>query len=269
MPLVLFRNRTFSATNLLTLFLYGALAAASLFLSLDLVQIQGYSKTQAGLALLPFAILLIVLSPWAGRLSGRLGPRLFLTVGPALVALGLLWLSFQGLAQGPGAYLSTWLPGIVLFGLGMGFTVAPLSTAVMGSLEPEKAGTASGVNNAVSRIAGVLVLAVLGAWALLVFSDRWASLLAPLALDSSQRSLLAAEASKFGGAILPTLGNSELDRAVTETFRNSFNESYRLVLWVCAALAGLGALAGAGIKGKNSGPAPSPTGRRAAERNPP
>ena len=156
LSLKLFTSRAFSGANALTLFLYGALSAATFFLSLDLVQVQGYSKTQAGLAFLPFALILTLMSRWAGALADRSGPRLFLTIGPSLTGLGFLALAFAGITRGPAAYWTSFFPGIALFGVGMGLVVAPLTSTVMGAHPARLSGAASGVNNAVARAAGGL-----------------------------------------------------------------------------------------------------------------
>src|SRR5690348_8364901 len=143
-PLVrldLFRSRVFTGTNVMCVFLYGALSGALFFLPLNLIQIQGYSATIAGFALLPFSIFLAILSPIMGRLVDRVGPRIPLTVGPIIVALGFILLSLPGITAGPSAYWYTYFPGSILLGLGMGITVTPLTTAVMGSVAASHAGT--------------------------------------------------------------------------------------------------------------------------------
>ena len=170
LPLKLFKSSTFSGANLLTLFLYGGLNVGFFFLSLNLVQVQGYSKTQAGLATLPFALLLTVLSRLAGGLVDRNGPRLPLILGPSLAGLGFFWMAFAGLTGGPADYWTAFMPGVILLGVGMGFTVAPLSTSVMTSVETHYSGVASGINNAVSRTAGVLAIAIVGSMALITFA---------------------------------------------------------------------------------------------------
>ena len=193
LPLGLFRNRTFSGTNLLTLLLYGALTAAMLFVSLNLVQAQGYSQLQAGLAFLPVSGLVSLLARPAGRWADQHGPRRLLTAGPLVVAGGFGGLAQVGLTAGPASYWTTFLPGLVLFGLGLGLTVVPLTTAVMTAVDDQFAGTASGINNAVSRTAGVLALAILGAWALTHFAgqlgERTAAL--PLAAPALGRPMVA------------------------------------------------------------------------------
>jgi MFS family permease len=170
MPLQLFTNLTFSGANLLTFFLYAGLGAGMLFLGLNMVQVQGYSQLQSGLTFLPFTVLMISIARFAGALADKHGPRLLLIAGPALAGLGLLILSFVKQTAGPSAYWTTFFPGIVIFGIGMSFTVAPLTTAVMGSVSDHFSGTASGVNNALTRIANVFANAILGALAVLFLS---------------------------------------------------------------------------------------------------
>ena len=155
MPLQLFANATFTGVNLLTFFLYAGLGAGMLFLSLNLVQVQGYSQLQSGLTFLPFTILMISLARFAGTIADKIGPRLLLITGPAVAGVGLFILSFVQQTKGPGDYWTSFFPGILVFGLGMSFTVAPLTTAVMAAASAHFSGTASGVNNAVTRIANV------------------------------------------------------------------------------------------------------------------
>lgn len=170
MPLQLFANANFTGTNLLTFFLYAALGAGVLFLSLNLVQVQGYNQLQSGLTFLPFTLLMIFNARLAGSLSDKYGSRLFLTGGPLIAGIGLLLLSFVQQTKGPSGYWTSFFPGILVLGLGMSLTVAPLTSTVMGSVSDHFSGTASGVNNAISRIANVFVNAIFGALAVLLFS---------------------------------------------------------------------------------------------------
>ena len=169
-PLSLFSSRTFSGTNLLTLALYGALSVGMFFLSLNLVQAQGYTMALAGFAFTPFALVLTALSRWAGGLVDRSGPRLPLVVGPAIAGLAFFSMAWAGVTPGPSRYWVSFFPGVLLLGIGMGITVAPLTTAVMSSVASHLSGTASGINNAVSRTAGVLAIAVVGALSLVLFA---------------------------------------------------------------------------------------------------
>jgi predicted MFS family arabinose efflux permease len=159
MPLELFRVRNFSAGNITTLFVYGALALNGLVLTVYLQQGAGLSATMAGLASLPVTVIMIALSSRIGTLSGRWGPRMFMTVGPALMAVGFALLltvseNFD--------YWTQVLPSAILTGLGLVITVAPLTSAILGSIDPARSGIASAVNNAVSRIAGLICVALLG-----------------------------------------------------------------------------------------------------------
>ncbi len=242
MPLRLFRSHTFSGTNLLTLFLYGALNVGLFFLSLNLVQAQGYRQSEAGAAFLPFALLLASLSRWAGGLVDRYGPRLPLIVGPSLAGLGFLLMAFVGLTKGPADYVTTFLPGIVVFGVGMAITVAPLVTAVMGSVATRYAGTASGINNAIARTAGVLAIAIVGALALFAFAGALEARTADFELSSAARTALRAEASRLGAASVPADVAPGHVGAVETAIRLAFVDTFRLVMFVCAGLAWLSAI---------------------------
>ncbi|HSX35034.1 MAG TPA: MFS transporter [Candidatus Saccharimonadales bacterium] len=159
LPLELFRIRNFSAGNIATVSIYSGLSIATFLLALAVQQLGGYSAFHAGLALLPVTIIMFLLSPRFGALAGKFGPRLFMTCGPIIAALG-----FVLLAQLPAHmdYVPHLLPGIFLFGVGLSATVAPLTSAVLGSIDSRRAGIASAVNNAVARIAGLLAIAMLG-----------------------------------------------------------------------------------------------------------
>ena len=237
MPLSLFRSRTFSGTNLLTLFLYAALSTGTFFLSLNLVQAQGYSQALAGFAFTPFGLILAALSRWTGSLADRHGPRLPLIAGPALAGLGLAIWAFTGLTAGPASYWTTFFPGIVVFGLGMAITVAPLTAAVMGSAGVSAVGAASGINNAVARIAGVLALAILGALALVLFAGALERHTAALPLSGPARAALQRSAAQLGGADVPPEVGIEQTAAVRLALRQAFVDMFRVVLLICAALA--------------------------------
>jgi EmrB/QacA subfamily drug resistance transporter len=157
LPLSLFASRTFSGTNLLTLAMYGALSAVTFLLILQLQQVVGYTPLAAGVATLPVTGLLLVLSPYSGQLARRIGPRIPLTVGPLVTAAGTALLARIG--QGS-SYVIDVLPALLVFGVGLGLTVAPLTATVMGSVEERHAGVASAVNNAVARAAGLIAVAL-------------------------------------------------------------------------------------------------------------
>jgi EmrB/QacA subfamily drug resistance transporter len=243
-PLGLFSSRTFSGANLLTFGLYGALSAGMFFLSLDLIQAQGYPMAVAGLVTIPFALILTAMSRWAGGLVDKAGPRLPLIVGPAIAGAAFLYMAFSGLSDGPSRYWVTFFPGIVLLGVGMGITVAPLSTAVMSSVATHFAGTASGINNAVSRTAGVLVIAVVGAGALLLFSGALQTRTSGLDISPAARAALVAEASRLGAASVPSEVTPDKAAAVLLGIRLAFVDMFRVVMLICTALAWVGAALG-------------------------
>jgi EmrB/QacA subfamily drug resistance transporter len=242
MPLHLFKSPTFSGTNLLTLCLYGALSVTSFFLALNLVQAQGYSLVIAGFAFMPYALLLAGLSRWAGGLVDRYGPRGPLIVGPALVGLAFLLLAFVGLTAGPADYWTTFLPGIVVLGVGMGITVAPLTTAVMGSVATHYAGTASGINNAVSRTASVLAIAAVGSVALFTFARALEARTVGIDLSNAVRSELQAEAGKLGEAAVPAEVAPESIQAVKTAIKLAFVDTFQVVMIICTGLAWLSAI---------------------------
>jgi EmrB/QacA subfamily drug resistance transporter len=241
-PLELFRSATFSGGNLLTLFLYIALQSVFFFLPINLIQVQGYPESLAGLTILPFIILLTILSPWAGTLVDKIGPRLPLIAGPFLAGCGMILLGMAGLTGGPEDYWLRFFPGVSLVGVGMGLTVAPLTTAVMKAAPDERAGAASGINNAVANTAGVLAVAVLGALALSVFADMLGAAAAELPLSEAARAALQVEAGKLAGAAVPPIIGAELAGRVQSAIDLAFADTFRVVMWVAGGLAWFGAL---------------------------
>ena len=162
LPLQLFAIRNFSVGTIATFLIYAALSLQAFLIVVFLQQVAGYSATMAGLASLPVMLLLFFLSSRFGALSGQYGPRLFMTVGPILAGLGTLYL--LSVTATPN-YFTQLFPGIVLFGLGLAMTVAPLTSAILGSIKSTQAGIGSAVNNAISRIAGLLAVATIGIFA--------------------------------------------------------------------------------------------------------
>ncbi|SDP91183.1 drug resistance transporter, EmrB/QacA subfamily [Mucilaginibacter sp. OK268] len=242
MPLKLFTNMTFSGVNLLTFFLYAGLSAGMLFLSLNLVQVQGYSQLQSGLTFLPFTILMIGMARFAGGLADKHGPRLLLIGGPAAAGVGLLILSFVKQTNGPSDYWTTFFPGIIVFGSGMSFTVAPLTAAVMGSVSDHFSGTASGVNNALTRIANVFANAILGALAVLFFTGALQQEIQRIPLNEKQKQVVMAQATNLGDAKVPADFNAHEQQAIKKLYHSGFIGVYARVMQLSASLAFLGAL---------------------------
>ncbi len=239
LPLDLFRIRNFTGANLLTLFLYAALGGAMFFLPLNLIQVQGYSATAAGAALLPFILLFSFLSRWAGGLVDRWGPKGPLVVGPLIAGLAFVLLALPG--QG-GSYWTTFFPGIVLLGLGMATSVAPLTTVVMTSVNADRAGVASGVNNAVARVAALLAIAIFGLVMLHAFNSALDRRLDSLRLPPEAQRQLDNDRAKLAAMESPAALDLETTVSVRRVILDSFIFGFRQVLALAAALAFLGAL---------------------------
>ena len=239
LPLELFRLRNFTGANLLTLFLYAALGGAMFFLPLNLIQVQGYSATAAGAALLPFILLFSFLSRWAGGLVERWGPKKPLVAGPLIVGLAFILLSLP--AQG-GSYWMTFFPGIVLLGLGMATSVAPLTTVVMTSVGADRSGLASGVNNAVARVAALLAIAIFGLGMLYAYNRSLDRRLDSMGLTLEVRDHLDNDRAKLGALEPPPTVASETAASIRRAIADSFIAGFRLVQMVAVALSLLGAL---------------------------
>jgi len=159
MPLQIFAARNFAVGNLATVFLYAAVSLGTLIVALFLQESAGLSATQAGLATLPVPVLSFFLARWFGTLAGLHGPRLFMAIGPLIAAAGYLWMM---MAREPFNFWTQMLPGLVVFGLGLSTTVSPLTAAILAAVDPAQSGIGSAINNAVSRIAGLIAIAFTG-----------------------------------------------------------------------------------------------------------
>lgn len=239
MPLSVFRSRNFAGANLLTLWLYAGLGGALFFLPFNLIQMHGYSATAAGAALLPFVILMFLLSRWSGSLADRFGPRLPLTVGPAVAAVGFALLALPGLQ---GSYWTTFFPAIVVLGLGIAITVAPLTATALSSLEQRHAGIASGINTAVSRSAGLLAIAVLGVVMLGLFSRGLDRRLAKIDLPPAARQEMSGHRDKLGALPIPAGLPEPARTQARSAVAHSFLDGFRGVMLAGAGLALLASL---------------------------
>ena len=234
LPLDLFRSSDFTGANMLTLFLYGALACVFLFFPLNLIQVQGYSPLEAGAALLPFILILFLFSRWSGRLVERFGARRPLLVGSTLAALGFFLLSVPGIG---GSYWKTFFPGILVLGIGMAASIAPLTTAVMNAVGEDHAGIASGVNNAASRVAGLLSIALLGILLANVYGRELERSVNALPLDAGTRQQVLAERDKLASAEPPRGIPAEEAVRVRRAIATAFVAGFRAVCRASAALA--------------------------------
>ena len=242
-PLSLFRSPTFSGANLLTFFLYGALSAATYFIPFNLIQIQGYPAVAAGAALMPFALTMFVFSRWTGGLVRRFGARLPLMVGPGITALGFVLFAVPDIG---GSYWTTFFPAVLVMSLGMTVTVAPLTTTVMNAVDQRASGTASGINNAVSRTAGLIAIAVMGIVMVAVFSHSLDQQLALQHLPAGIHQAIQAQSSKLAGIELPRALNDQARTLLKGAIDQSFVAGFRIIVLICAGLALASAIA-AGI----------------------
>ena len=239
-PLHLFRSPSFAGANLLTLFLYGALGGALFFLPLNLVQIQGYSATAAGAALPPFVLILFLLSRWAGGLVDHYGVRLPLIVGALIAAVGFALFALPGAAR---SYSLTIFPAATALGLGMAAVVAPLTTTVMNAVDQDRAGTASGINNAVSRLATLLAISVLGIVMLSSFGSALEAHMASIDLPAEAAAAIRDRRASLAAMSLPPELDDTQREAVRAAIAEAFIVGYRAVMAIAAGLA----LASAGV----------------------
>jgi EmrB/QacA subfamily drug resistance transporter len=232
-PLDIFKSRSFSGANLLTLLLYAAIGTFFFVLPLNLIQVQGYSSSQTGAALLPSVLMMFSLSRWSGGLVRRYGPRLPLQFGPSIAALGFVLFTLPSIG---GSYWLTFFPATMVLGFGMAVTVAPLTTVVMSSAGQERAGTASGINNAVARVAGVLAIAVLGIVMVHAFGSRLERSLALNSVPPGIAQQIKLEETKLAGMPLPAGIDSDTQAVLKKSVGEAFVFGFRVIMWICAGL---------------------------------
>ena len=240
MPLALFRSRTFSGANLLTLFLYAALSGMMFFLPFNLIQVQGYSPTGAAASLLPFVATMFVLSKWAGGLTQRYGSRLPLIVGPVITSIGFAM--FIGPGARTSSYWTSFFPPILVMSLGMAISVAPLSTTVMSAVEQRHAGIASGISNAVSRTSGLLAVAILGVVMAGIYMQQFLTRVDAMDLPSETRVSLENQSNRLAAVTVSETVPPETKQAIVEAADEAFFYGFRVVMGIAAALGLLSAL---------------------------
>src|ERR1700738_2082830 len=234
LPLQLFESHSFSGANLLTLFLHAAVGIFFFLFPLNLVQVQGYSTTATGAAVFPLILLMFLLSRWSGGLVARYGPRGPLILGPVIVALGFGLFTLPSVGD---SYWKAFFPAMVVLGFGMAVTVAPLTTSVMNSVNEDRVGAASGINNAVARVAGVLAIAVFGIVMVKAFGFWLNHSLAHFSLPAEVLQEIRAEATKLAGLQVPTGLDYSTKASITQSLGEAFVFGYRIVMLICAGLA--------------------------------
>jgi EmrB/QacA subfamily drug resistance transporter len=253
LPLGVFRSRSFSGANVITLLLYFALSGALFFLPFNLIRLQGYSAAQAGASFLPFTLIMGGLSRWSGGLIERYGARGPLTVGPIIVSAGFVLLALAGIG---GSYWATFLPAMAVLGFGMAVSVAPLTTTVMDAVDARYAGVASGINNATARVAGALAVALLGAVAVSVMRGTLVQRLAELGVAPALARALHEQAARLAEARVPLEASDAERSTLAQALAASFLKSFRVSMLVSAGLALLSACCArlmieGGIKGRD------------------
>ncbi|MGH9747097.1 MAG: MFS transporter [Candidatus Acidiferrales bacterium] len=232
-PLALFNSRVFSGANLLTLFLYAGIGIFFFLYPLDLIQVQGYSPTATGAAALPLILLMFLLSRWSGGLVTRYGPKVPLVTGPLIAAVGFILFAVPSVGA---SYWKSFFPAFVVLGLGMAISVAPLTTVVMSSAGQNRAGTASGINNAVARVASVLAIAILGIVMVRMFSSTLENSLNGQALPPAILHYVHTNALKLAGMDLPPgLGANTL-ATIRVSISQAFIFGFRIEMFICASL---------------------------------
>jgi EmrB/QacA subfamily drug resistance transporter len=232
-PPALFRSRSFSGANLVTVFLYAALGIFFFLFPLDLIQVQGFSPTATGAAALPLILLVFFLSRWSGGLVARYGPRIPLIVGPFISAGGFALFAVPNVGT---SYWKGFFPAFVVLGLGMAISVAPLTTVVMDSVGRDRAGIASGINNAVARVAGLLAIAILGIVMVKSFSASLDRSLARKPLPPGILQYVQSNEIKLAGLDLPPSLEAGTAAVIHASISQAFVFGFRAVMLICTCL---------------------------------
>jgi hypothetical protein len=232
-PLGIFRSRAFTGANAYTFLLYAAIGGSLFFVPFDLQNIHGYTPSAAGAAMLPFIIIMFVASRWSGGLVASIGARIPLIGGAVLAGIGFLGYARIGVG---GSYWTTFFPAAVLLGAGGALFVAPLTTTVMNSASTEHAGAASGINNAVARVAGLVAVAALGIALASTLYATFDRSVATLALSASTRDTLARERGALATGNVPDGLAPRDEAAVRAALQTAYTHGFRLTMIVAALL---------------------------------
>lgn len=232
-PLHLFKNPQFTGVNLMTVVLYFGLGGPFFFITLNLQQIQGYSARDAGLAILPISLTLFVMARRIGTLVDRIGPRPLILIANLLIACAFFLLMWPSLDQ---SYWTHWLPGIALYGVGLGFLVVPITSMGLQALPKHQSGIASGVNNAASRLGQMLSIAILGAVMVNRFRNGLVTRLKSLEISSQDQAYLVDQARNLGELVPPNTLPAETFSQVEQIIRLAFVDGYRTNMFISAVL---------------------------------
>jgi MFS family permease len=246
-PPSLFRSRNFDGANLLTLLFYMALSGSLYFLPFLMMQVHGYSAFAAGTVFLPFVAIAFLLGRLSGRICARFGAKIPLVVAPLAAAVGYLLFALPGVEHG--SYWTSFFPAMVVQGFGMALVITPLTTVALGSVEDERSGLASGVNNAVARMAGLLAVVVLGVVVYGAFSANLDARLESMDLSGRVRSELEAAKVDLGAAEAPEGVDARTAAQIERASDESFVAGFRAVMLVSSGLALASALVAALLVG--------------------
>ncbi|MEM1243385.1 MAG: MFS transporter [Pseudomonadota bacterium] len=239
MPLKFFRSPLFSSINFLTLLLYGALGGALYFIPFVLMQLQGYSATQAGAVFLPLMLLIFLLGRFIGQLTDKIGPRKLLILGPLIASIGFFWLMFLNIHS---SYWTVMFPAIFTLGIGMAIAVPALTTAIMNSLPINYVGLASGINNAIARIGGLLAIALFGILLYQIFSHHLQQSIDQLNLPSNIRNYLDNEKIRLAAMSIPTTLSDSLKLTLANSIKQAFLTGFHRIVFIAAILSILSSL---------------------------
>ena len=239
MPLTLFKSKTFSGANFISVLFWAAWVGAVFFIPFNLIQLQGYSAAGVGIAFLPLVLALFLFSRWAGGLVINYGAKPPLIIGTILAGIGFLLFTLPGIG---GGYWTTFFPAIVVLGVGMAITISPLTTAVMSSIDLELSGVASGINNSVGRIAGLLSVAILGVFAISGFNRNLDKELKSLELSQETIRVIESQRIKLAAIDIPESLPDPVKREIRSAISDSFLGAFRLMMKISAGLVFLGAV---------------------------
>ncbi len=238
-PPQLFKSRDFTGANILTFLLYAALGVFLFLFPMNLIEVQDYSATAAGAAFLPTIVLIFLLSRWSGGLADRYGARPPLIIGPSIVTVAFLLLAMPSAGR---SYWTSFFPGIIVLGFGMAVSVAPLTTAIMGAADRANFGAASGINNAVARISGLIAIAVLGIVVTSVFNNGLERRLAHVQIQEDVKLDILNQRAKLAAIEVPAVVSAGAREDISAAIANSFLEAFRVTMLLCALLAANGAI---------------------------